>query len=69
MTDRPLTVKEAAEFLSVNPWQIRYYINGGQLKACKIGNDVGTQSNRKHWRIWKQDLLEFLNKGVNAKES
>lgn len=63
MSDKPLTVKEAAEFLSVNPWQILHYINSGQLKAYKMGNGNNKKGNRRHWRIWRQDLIAFINKG------
>ena len=68
MKDKPLTVEEAATFLSVNPWQVRYYINSGQLKAYKMGNGSGKKGSRKHWRIFKKDLIAFLNRGSNAKD-
>lgn len=68
MNEKPLTVGEAASFLSVNPWQVRYYVNSGQLKAYKMGNSSGRKGSRKHWRIFKQDLIDFLNRGSNAKE-
>ncbi len=64
-TNKPLTVAEAADFLSVNPWQVRDYINNGQLKAYKLGNGTHKLGSRRHWRIWKQDLIDFVNKGCS----
>ena len=58
MTDKPYTVKEAADFLSVSPWQIRDYIKQGKLIAHKLGN--GGNNTKKHWRIMREDLMKFL---------
>ena len=65
VNERPLTLNEAAEFLSVNPWQVRHYIKVGSLKASKMGNGTNKKGSRRHWRIWKEDLIEFLNRGRN----
>ena len=65
LSDKPLTVKEAAEFLSVNPWQVRNYINKGQLTAYKLGNGANIKGNRRSWRIWKNDLVNFINRNSN----
>ena len=64
--EKPMTVNEAAEFLSVNPWQIRDYINKGQLKAYKMGNGTNKKGSRRRWRIWKQDLVAFVNRISNV---
>jgi len=63
-----LTVNEAADFLSVNPWQVRDYITNGQLRAYKMGNGTGKRGNKRRWRIWKEDLIAFINRGSNIKE-
>ncbi len=64
--DKPSTVTEAADFLSVNPWQVRDYINKGMLKAYKLGNGTHKRGSRRHWRIWKTDLIAFINKSGEA---
>lgn len=67
MSDRPLTVNEAAEFLSVNPWQVRNYIKKKLLKAYKMGNGHGEKHSSTEWRIWKDDLVAFVNRSGNVK--
>jgi len=66
--DKPLTVKEAAEFLSVSTWQVRDYIYEGRLRAYKMGNGTGKRGSRREWRIWKKDLVAFINRSSNIKE-
>ena len=60
-----LTVKQAARFLSTSGVQIRLYIKSGLLKAQRLGNKEGEENARKPWRIWKQDLLKFVNGSSN----
>jgi len=67
--ERPMTVDEAAEYLSVNPWQIRHYIHIGQLKAHKMGNGSNKKGNKRRWRIFKEDIIAFLDRGSNIKEN
>ncbi len=52
--ERLLKIKEAAEFLAVNPETVRRLIRKGKLKAVKIG---------RLWRIRKEDI-EALTDGV-----
>ncbi len=61
---------EAAEIIGVSSWTIVYkYIRLGLLKAHKIGEkpDKGVRESR-HWRIWKEDLIAFINRSSNIKE-
>ncbi len=59
-----LTVKDVKEMLNVNSATIYEYINSGKLAAHRLGGNGGKHRlNRKHWRIWEQDLLEFINSG------
>ena len=67
--NKPLTVAEAADFLSVNPWQIRHYISRGVLKAYKMGNGRNKKGSRRRWRIWKEDLVAFINRDSNVVET
>lgn len=67
--ERPMTVAEAAEYLSVNPWQIRHYISRGVLKAYKLGNGQDKRGSKRRWRIWKGDLVAFLNRNSNVIET
>ena len=67
--NKPLTVAEAADFLSVNPWQIRHYISRGVLKAYKMGNGRNKKGSRRRWRIWKEDLVAFINRDSNVIET
>jgi len=68
MEERPLTVQEAADFLSVKVLKVRQYINQGQLKAYKLGNGTNKKGSRRRWRIWKHDLVEFVNRSGNIRE-
>ena len=68
MEQGPLTVKQAAEYLQVNTEQIRRYISKGLLKAYKLGNGKNERSTGP-WRIWKADLIDFINRSGNVKES
>jgi|TARA_Y100000310_G_scaffold108026_1_gene106499 excisionase family DNA binding protein len=67
-TERPLTVQEAAEFLSVSSQAMRGYINQGLIKAHKIGvrgEDPPNTPIPKHpWRIYPNDLRAFIAQGV-----
>ena len=67
--NKPLTVAEAADFLSVNPWQVRHYISRGILKAYKLGNGGNKKGSRRRWRIWKEDLISFINRDSNIVET
>lgn len=51
-----LKVKEAAEYLEVNVRTIMRYIEKKKIKAVKVG----------HWRLYKTDLDDFLNKSTNV---
>ena len=53
--DKLMTVQDVADFLQVQPLQVRTYINMGKLKAYKMGD-----SKKSEWRIWYTDLLNFL---------
>lgn len=66
MKERPLNTAEVAEFLQVNEWTVRVYITSGLLKAHKIGNGTGKRGSRRRWRIWKHDLIDFINKSPNT---
>lgn len=68
MKERPLTTDEAATFLSLSSWKIRDYINKGILKAYKVGNGTNKKNSRRRWRIWKDDLVEFINRNSNIEE-
>lgn len=61
--NKPLTVAKAADFLSVSTWTVREYIRLGLLKAYKLGNGAHKRGSRRHWRIWQQNLVEFVNRG------
>ena len=63
MEDKLLTVKDVAEFLSVTTHRVREYLRRGQLKAYKMGNNTGKPGNKREWRIWQKDLVEFINRG------
>ena len=68
MKERPLTTAEVAEFLSVNIWKVREYITSGLLRAYKLGNGTGKRGSKRQWRIWKADLINFINRSSNIKE-
>lgn len=62
------TVNETATILGVNRWTVCDYIYEGKLKANKLGNGTGKKGNKRRWRIWKRDLIEFINTGSSIKE-
>ena len=68
MTDKPFTVKEAADFLGVSSYTIAEYLRAGKLKGYKLGNGTGNKDSRRQWRIWPEDLIEFVNRSSNIKE-
>jgi len=68
MTDKPLSVKEAADFLGVNTWTVTEYLREGKLRGYKLGNGTSKKGSRRRWRIWKEDLIDFLNRGSNIKQ-
>lgn len=47
-----LTVKEAAEYLKLNPLTLYDYIRTGKLKTVKFG---------RYYRILEEDLKVFIN--------
>lgn len=49
--DKSISIKEAAEALSVHPATIRRKIAGGELTAFKVG---------RIWRIREVDLNKFI---------
>lgn len=65
MIDKPMTTAEVAEYLSVNEWTVRLYINQGVLKAHKLGNGTGKKGSKRRWRVWRSDLIEFINRNSN----
>jgi len=60
---------EVAEIIGVTWYTVVYkYIHKGLLKAHKIGNGTGKRKREsRHWRIWKEDLIDFLNRGSDIK--
>jgi len=68
MTDKPMTVNEAADFLGVSSYTVAEYLRAGKLKGYKLGNGTGNKDSRRQWRIWKEDLIEFVNRSSNIKE-
>lgn len=69
MGDELLTVNEAAGFLSVHPWQVRKYIKDGALRAYMMGGSTAMcNTNRRRWRIWRTDLVAFVNRAGNKGE-
>ena len=66
--DRPYTVKEAAEFLKVKPEQVRVYISKGLIKAYKLGNGQKKNRSTGPWRVWEEDLVEFIERSSNIKK-
>lgn len=52
MDNKPLTVREAAEYLSITPHHLRTFLREKKLKAYKVG----------HWLIYPKDLEEFIKK-------
>ncbi|KKK58100.1 hypothetical protein LCGC14_3047810 [marine sediment metagenome] len=62
-----LTVDDVAKILRVNPWQVRLYIKKGKLIASKLGNGSGDSGNYRY-RIWRKDLMAFINKSRNVND-
>lgn len=51
MSDKYITVNEAAEILSINPRTVTKYLTLGQLKGAKIG---------RIWRLEEKDVHRFF---------
>jgi len=68
MTDKPLSVKEAAEFLGVSAYTVAEYLRAGKLKGYKLGNGTSKKGSRRRWRIWEEDLVKFITRGSNIKQ-
>ena len=64
MDNKPITVNEAAEYLSVTPYQVRKYIREGLLKANRLGTNHGKTRDTRHLRIRAKDLDEFVAKNI-----
>jgi len=58
MIDRPFTVKEAADYLSVNEWTVRRYIRDGMLPRHYVG-----KTTNSGLRLFESELKTFLNRG------
>lgn len=56
--DDALSVDEVAVWLGLAPNTIRKYIKHKVLKAHKI---KGVDGKGRVWRIWKQDVIDFVN--------
>ncbi len=52
-----MTTNEASTFLNINPYTLRKYIREGKIEAHKLSKD----KVKGKWRIWKSDLIKFLN--------
>lgn len=50
-----LTPKQAANYLGVNVWTVRRYINEGFLPASKLGS-----GKMAHWRISASSIEKML---------
>lgn len=64
--DRPLTVREAAEFLHIRPEVVRKLLRDEAIKAYKL-NGTGKKHQQRRWRIWRKDLVEFVERDSNVK--
>lgn len=51
MSNKYITVQEAAEILSINPRTVTKYLMTGQIKGAKIG---------RIWRLEEQDVHKFF---------
>ena len=51
MIEKLYTVEDVAEYLSVKPSTVRFYLRGGQLKGVLLG---------KAWRVAESDLEAFV---------
>jgi len=56
--ERFLTVKEAAERLTLNDWHIRSLLRSGLLRGTKISH--------KAWRIPESAIIELIKNGMNS---
>lgn len=52
-----LNTRQAASRLGIHINTVYQYIHSGILKAHKIGGST----KRRHWRIYEEDLLAFVN--------
>lgn len=67
MTDKLLlTVTEVADFLGISAYTVAEYLRAGKLKGYKLGNGKDKKGSRRQWRIWKHDLIEFVNRSSNV---
>lgn len=63
MSERPMTVKEAAVYLQVNQDTIRRYMREGFLEYHKLGAlKKKSRYDTRPVRFWKHDLIEFANR-------
>ena len=62
-TDPILTVQQVAKGVSVSKDSVLRWIASGELNAI----DVGSSRGRKCYRIWKSDLLKFLDRRAIGK--
>ena len=62
-----LTISEVAVILKISETTIYEYIRTGKLKAQRLGG-AGKKNklNRKPWRVWENDLVEFINSGTSV---
>ena len=58
-TERPMTVREAAEYLQYHPEYVRDLARRGELKGSRTG-----RSGRGTWRFTKEDLDAFSSPRV-----
>jgi len=70
MTDKYLTVQEAAEILSVNPRTVTKYLTSGQLLGAKIGRIWRLDEKDVHtfFETMKYITAEAINKGGHESE-
>lgn len=62
LSEKSMTVKQAAEYIQVNPWTLRRYIREGLIKSHKVGpTNPKAKLDARHVRIWRKDLDEFIN--------
>ena len=52
-----MTIKEVADYVGFSTQWVRKRIKTEELKAVNISNTP----ERKHWRIRREDLEEFIN--------
>jgi len=62
--DHLLTITEVMNKLKVGRLTVYDYIYSGKLRAHRLGGTGGKhKENRKPYRIWETDLLEFIDSG------